>query len=60
MHKISSIHLFILDILQILDSHDINPMPNFDHEHLKITKVIFSFIEFVSPSKNWFNLSIHS
>ena len=30
-------------------------MPNFDHEHLKITKVIF-----VSPSINWLYFSIYS
>ena len=41
MQNIRSIHQFILEKEQILQSNDLGPHPIFNHTHPKITKTTF-------------------
>ena len=51
MQKIGSIHQFILEIQQILDSQDLKDHNRFYHHHPKIIKVTFAFREFLSTQQ---------
>lgn len=43
MQKINSIHQSILEMEQILESHDQEAMPTFDQANLRIIEVDFNF-----------------
>ena len=49
--KTSSIHTFILEIQQILGSHELKTMAVLDHTYPKIIESTFSFPEFVPACK---------
>ena len=57
MLKISSIHHFILEKEQILESHDLKGQVHFDHAHPLIIKGTFSFPELISACKKSLNQS---
>ena len=56
MQNICSIHQLILKIQQILESHELNRHPFFDHARPKVIKRTFSFSEFKPACKK----SVHS
>ena len=51
MQKISWIHKLILEIQQILGSHELNKHTHFDHIHPKIFEIAFSYPEFSPASE---------
>ena len=49
--KLSSIRKFILNVQQILGSHELKSLTIFDHAHSKIIESIFNLSEFVPVRK---------
>ena len=52
LQKISSIHLFILEIQQIIESRDLKGHTLFDHAHPITIKVTFTFLKYVLACKH--------